>query len=279
MLRPLLCVSLFSALALNMPASAQSAEALLVMRAMEQMGCVVNDANGEAFYAAVNLPTAALETVAEELMDAGMMRFEDDGLVLTAGACAANVPEGASAPEAMVATLIALRDNGCVITEGEVDGVLGPVGPRAEVMAHLRDLAGAGFAEINGVLGGVLGAANVCEAPDDILASFAAQVPDMLSLAPLSRRQFGAYPWTARVLYVEFLAARGCDVIAPAPLDDMPVTTGEFGPVGDILAPLGEAGVLLSPEGTSDHGLAPEYCAMVPTERRLAIAAVPDLEF
>lgn len=278
--RPLhyLCASLVTALSVSTPLSAQSPEALTVMHAMEQLGCTVNDANAEAFFAATNLPSAALETVAEELMDAGLARFDGVGMVLTAGACAANAAAVVPASEVMVATLMALRDNGCVITEGEFDSVLGPVGPRAEVMSDLRELDGAGFVELNGVLGGVLGAANVCGASDDILASFASQVPDLLTLSPRQLRAFEAHPSTARVLYVEYLVVRGCDVVAPAPLEDLPLTTG-FSPVGDILAALQEAEVIFMVEGTPGHGLAPEYCAMTDVERRAAIAEVPDFEY
>lgn len=275
MFRPFLCVA---ALFMATPVAAQSSEAQTVMRVMEQMGCVVNEANGETFQTAANLSTAAFEFVMEELMNAGQLRIENDSLVLMAGSCAASVPAGDPAPEAMVATLMAVRDNGCVIMDGEVDGLLGPLGPRAEVMGHLRDLAEANYLEINSTMGGVIAPSNVCDATDGILAGFAAQVPDLLALRPLSRPRYEAHPWTGRVMYVEYLVARGCDVVAREPQGGLPRTSGEI-PIADILLPLEEMGIVVTADGMPDHSLAPEYCAMDAPARRAAVAAVPDFEF
>lgn len=276
MIRSLLAISFASSIAFTVPVVAQSEDALRFIEVAESFGCVLNESNQEAGMAALGPLGERLEAIGNELIDIGRLQIRGSDLVLTGGNC----PEFASedVPETLVATLRAVRDNGCLIMEREADEILGALGPREEIMAHLGDLDDVNLLHISRELGGVIGATRICEADDRVLESFAGQVPDMLALSRRERLMFVPTASTVRVLFVESLAPMGCEHWRDNPLHAFQ-DAGIDDTLGQVVVPLLDAGVIESREGSPEVRLSAEFCTMTGEERRSRVAAVPDLEF
>lgn len=279
MSRSVLCVSLVAAsLSIGSPTLAQSADALTVLQVIESMGCAVGPDREADFIQALDMSGAEMQAAGNELMNAGLLQLNDEQLVYIGGACAASAPVVAPAPETLVATMIALRDNGCVVTEAGADDTLLPLGPRDVIMGHLRDLDEAHFALISGPYGGIVAADRVCNASDEIIATFAAQVPSMVALPRRDRLVFEASRPGARLLFVEWVVSEGCR----APSAGVMAGMGELGfdnTLAAVIVPLLEAGVLESSEGYLS--VSAELCAGTMADRSAAVAVLPpgDAEF
>lgn len=243
-----------------------------MMAAIEGLGCTVTSDNEAALLQALDMSTAALETVGNELLDAGIIQVRDNTLVMTGGACAGVTEAAAPAPATLVATMIALRDNGCTVSEAGADALLSPLGPREVIMGHLRDLDDTNFVHISRDLGGVVTAERVCSASDEVIASFASQVADMLELPELSRLGFVASRPGARMLFVEWIAAQGCE-IAHADSTQGMQHLGFENTLASVVVPLLDGGVLES--GATGLVLPADLCAGSAADRQVAVAALP----
>lgn len=264
------CMS--AALAIGAPAYAQSAASLEIMEELAQGGCVLSQDREPEFIAAIEARGMRTVEVGEELLGAGLIQLRGDSMMIIGGSCADQVADLPPPPEALVATLVAIRDNGCMVAEAQADSVLGPLGPRAEVMGHLSDLDELNFVRINGELGGAVASDRVCNASDETLVSFATQVPDMLALDRLSRLDFIASIRGARTLMLETVAAQECQTLAGPVLQGL-FFLGYDDPLVLVEQPLVEAG-LIRLEGqvllASDAA-----CSASARERRAMVAALP----
>ena len=242
------------------------------MEELAQGGCVVTSDREAEFVAAIEARGLRVNEVGEELLGAGLLQLRGDSLVIIGGSCATQVEDLPPPPEAMVATLRAIRDNGCMIAESQADVFFGPLGPRDEIMGHLATLNELNFVGINRHLGGVIASDRVCNASDEALVSFAAQVPDMLDLGRLNRLDYIASIPGARMLMLETIATRGCQAsigdILPG-LFDLGYDDG----LGLVEQPLLDAGLILH-QGQM-YAMSDGACSATAPERRAMVAALP----
>ena len=247
---------------------AQSENALAMAAILEQVGCSLSISDGPEVFESLGLGTAGLEAAGNELLDLGLLQLQGEALVVTTGACAGQVAE---APETMVATLMALRDNDCMLSEADMMATIADVGSRDVVMGHLRDLEVAQLVVLSSEARGALLTARLCQAGDAGIASFAAQVPDMMALPERDRLPFEGSPLGAAILIVERIAEAGCAMDTETRL---PIAESLDVPVFslDVFAPLIEGGVFLETPGPLT--LVPELCEAEQAARRAAIREV-----
>ncbi|GAB5449118.1 hypothetical protein [Gymnodinialimonas sp.] len=263
----LLCAGLLPSLA-----QAQSAAALEIMEELAEGGCVVTQDREAEFLAAIEARGLTANAVGDELLNAGLIQLAGNSLVITGGSCADQVADLPEASPSLVATMTAIRDNGCMISEVQADDLLEPLGPRAEIMGHLATLDELHFVRIIGDLGGVVASDRVCNATDPTLVRFASQVPDMLELGRLNRLDFIVNLTGARVLMLEAVVGRECQALT----DDL--LRGLFDleledPFASVETPLVDAGLI---ELVGQVFVAPEaVCAATAAERREMVAALP----
>lgn len=251
---------------------AQSAVSLEIMEELARGGCVVTREREDEFVAAIEARGMRPNVVGEELLGAGLLQLQGDALVIVGGSCA-NQTEGLPPPpEALVATLAAIRDNGCMISEGQADAALGPLGPREEIMGHLANLDDLNFVRIMRAWGGVVASDRVCTATDETLVSFAQQVPEMLNLSSLNRLDFiGSVPG-ARALLLQSSVEADCGPLAPDYLRGM-FDLGFDNASELVERPLLEAG-LLEEDARIILRASAAYCAASPAERRAMVGAL-----
>lgn len=254
------------------PSLAQSAEAQALMDAVAAVGCVVNESNQEELFVALGQSTATLEASANELMNAGLLQIQGGNLVMVGGACAGATQAAAPAPESLVATMRAIRDNGCVVTEAGADALFLPLGPRDDIMGHLQDLDAVNLIHMSRSFAGAVMADRACAADDSVLESFAAQVEEMLTLPEVNRLSFTASRQGARTMFVEWIVSQGCRTPQAGAMAGM----GAFGfenTLASVVVPLLDGGVVES--GETYLSVPVPLCAATFAERRAQIEALP----
>ncbi|MBF9044597.1 hypothetical protein HKCCE4037_14735 [Rhodobacterales bacterium HKCCE4037] len=249
-----------------------SPDATVLSAAMEQMGCSISPGPQEMEARRLSgLDGEQIAAAAQELFSAGLLQLQGEALVVVTGSCleTAGLPD---APETMIATLTGLRDTGCVLHEDEANAFIEARGPREVIVGHLRDLEVVNLVRRVGSLPGLLLDQRACGAEDGVIASFAAQVPDILELPEVNRMPFTAEAVSTRVLYVEWLASQeGCALPASESFDGM-AELGADNTLEFVVVPLLDAGILPSDSGSITR-LSDEMCAAGRDERRAAVEA------
>ncbi|UWQ94964.1 hypothetical protein K3728_14895 [Rhodobacteraceae bacterium M385] len=216
--------------------------------------------------------SAALETAGNELINAGILQLQGGELVMVGGACAGATETVTPAPESLVATMRAIRDNGCVVTEAGADALFLSLGPREEVMGQLQDLDTVNLIHMSRSFSGAVMADRVCDADDTVLESFAAQVEEMLTLPENNQLSFTASRRGARTMFVEWIVSQGCRTPQAGAMAGM----GAFGfenTLASVVVPLLDGGMVES--GEAYLSVPEPLCAATFAERRAQIEALP----
>lgn len=258
-------VTLTFALSLTPSAQAQSENALALAGVLEAQGCSYSLDGDPAPFAALEFD---VDSAFEELMGLGLLRIQNNEAVVTTGACAEQIALG-EAPETLVATLRALRDHDCAVTEAEFADFAAPIAARDVVIGHLRELDEVGFATLSSEARGVVLADNLCQASDAGLEGFAAQVPQLQAGTPIDRLPQASSPLGAAVLLTDRVVAEGCTV--PREVEREVIASLEV-VVFDVVIPLIEADLVQ--DGTPEFPLSDAFCALSLSDRRSALREV-----
>lgn len=246
-------------------AQAQSEGALALAGILESQGCTYSMDGDPGPFAALEFD---VEAAFVELLGLGLARIQDDTVVVTTGACAGQVAL-VGAPETLVATLRALRDHDCAVTEAEFADFAAPIAARDVVIGHLRELDEVGFASLSSEARGVVLADMLCQATDAGLEGFAVNVPARQAGTRLDRLPQASSPLGAAVLLTDRVVAEGCT--APREVEREVIASLEV-VVFDVVLPLIEAE--LQQDGVPGLALAPAFCALPLVERRAVLRAV-----
>lgn len=253
------------ALSLAPSAQAQSEGALALAGILEAQGCSYGLNGDPGLFAALEFD---VDAAFEELLVLGLARIEGDTAVVTTGACAGQVAV-VEAPETLVATLRALRDHDCAVTEAEFADFAAPIAARDVVIGHLRELDEVGFAVLSSEARGVVLGELLCQATDAGLEGFAGDVPARQAGTPIDRLPQASSPLGAAVLLTDRVVAEGCTV--PREVEREVIAALEV-VVFDVVIPLIEAELVQ--DGTPEFPLSDAFCALSLSDRRSALREV-----